>query len=271
MIAPFLLALSAAAAKPAATPAAPVAEPQVELSDVDQAIRAGRLEQAQIMVGRAMAAGQKGAHVDQILADLAYAQGKNEEALARYQALLAIAPDDSRLAERAGISALKAGKIDIAVGLLDRSTKSPTASWRAWNARGAAADYQHDWATADAGYAKAANLAPDEADILNNMGWSQLLRGDWNKAAALFEQAAARDPKSARITDNLELARAALSTDLPRRRAGEDDADWASRLNDAGVAAQIRGDKARAIAAFSQALEARGTWYDRAANNLKAA
>jgi hypothetical protein len=75
MTIPLLLALSAASAKPAATPPAPTAEPLVELSDIDQAIRAGRLEQAQMMVGRAMAARQRGAHVDLILADLAYAQG----------------------------------------------------------------------------------------------------------------------------------------------------------------------------------------------------
>ena len=50
-----------------------------------------------------------------------------------------------------------------------------------------------------------------------------------------------------------------------------EDQDWATRLNDAGVAAQIMGNRARAVAAFSQALEARGNWYDRAANNLKAA
>ena len=99
----------------------------------------------------------------------------------------------------------------------------------------------------------------------------QLLRGDWSRAAVLFEQAAIRDPHSARINDNLELARAALASDLPKRRQGEDDKDWAARLNDAGVAAQIMGNKARAIAAFSQALEARSTWYERAANNLKAA
>ena len=271
MIVALLLALSAAAAKPAAPPTMPAAEPPVELADVDQAIRAGRLEQAHIMVGRAMAAGQKGAHVDLILANLASAQGKNEEALARYQALLAVAPDDTMLAERAGISALKTGKVDLAIELLNRSIKWPAASWHAWNARGVAADYKRDWVTADESYAKAASLAPDEADVVNNQGWSYLLRGDWKKAVGYFERAAARDPKSVRIGNNLELARDALATDLPRRLPGEEDADWAARLNDAGVAAQLLGDKARAVAAFSQALEARGNWYDRAANNLKAA
>ena len=264
MIAPILLALDIAAATPAA-------QPPPALSDIEQAIRVGRLEQAQLMIGRAMQAGASGAQVDLILADLAFAAGRNDEALVRYQQLLAIAPGDTMLAERAGIAALKLGNVEVAAGLIERATKSPNASWHAWNARGVVADLQRDWPAADKAYAKAAALAPDEAQVPNNRGWSELLRGDWTKAVGLFERAAARDPKSSRIANNLELARAALASDLPKRRPGEDDRAWAARLNDAGVAALLLGDKQRAVAAFAQALEASGSWYDRAANNLKAA
>jgi Flp pilus assembly protein TadD len=264
MIIEALLALSAAAATP-------VAPPPPALSDIEQAIRAGRLEQAQMMAGRALAAGVTGARIDLILADIAFDTAKNDEALLRYQKLLSVAPDDSRVAERAGIAALKLGNASLATTLLDRSIKSANASWRAWDARGVAADLQHDWETADRSYQKAITLAPSEGEIFNNMGWSQLLRGDWRAAASLFAQAAERDPKSQRIANNLELARSALAADLPQRRPGEDDKAWAARLNDAGVAAQMIGDKARAVAAFSQALEASGSWYDRAANNLQAA
>ena len=78
MIVPVLLALSSAVA-------VPPAEPAVSLADVDQAIRAGRIEQAQLMIGRAIGAGAKGTQVDVILAELAEAQGKDEEALVRYR------------------------------------------------------------------------------------------------------------------------------------------------------------------------------------------
>ena len=86
----------------------------------------------------------------------------------------------------------------------------------------------------------------------------------------MFEKAAAIDGKSSRVVNNLELARAALASDLPKRRAGESDRDWAARLNDAGVAAEMLGQKKRAVAAFTQALDASPIWYDRASNNLKA-
>ena len=95
-----------------------------------------------------------------------------------------------------------------------------------------------------------------------------MLRGQWADALPLFERAAGMDPKSKRIADNLELARAAVAEDLPRRLAGETDTAWAARLNDAGVLAASSGDRQRAIAAFAQAIEARTQWFDRAANNL---
>jgi tetratricopeptide (TPR) repeat protein len=118
--------------------------------------------------------------------------------------------------------------------------------------------------------ARAAVLSA-RAEIVNNRGWSMLLRGRWVEALTFFEQAAALDRSSARIANNLELARAALAADLPKRLRDESDAKWAARLNDAGVAAQILGDRSRAVAAFSQALQASGRWYSRAANNLEGA
>ena len=50
--------------------------------------------------------------------------------------------------------------------------------------------------------------------------------------------------------------------------AGESDADWAARLNDAGVIAKVQGNNKKAVAAFTQAIEARSQYYARAANNL---
>jgi Flp pilus assembly protein TadD len=263
MIGSALIALSVAAATPEQfTPS---------LAEAEHAIGAGRLEQARLMIGRAVAAGVSGTQIDRLLADLAFATGNNDEAQLRYQKLLATDPTNPMLAERAGMAALKLGNITSSTVLIDRATKSPKASWRAWNARGVIADLEQDWSQADIAYAEAAARSPDESEIINNQGWSQLLRGDWKRAADLFERAARLDPHSTRIANNLELARGALATELPQRRAGEDDREWAARLNDAGLAAQLMGNQQRAVAAFTQALEASGTWYARAANNLQAA
>lgn len=259
MIGSLLIAASVAAATPT-----------VSVSEIQHALESGRIEQARVMIGRAVARGASGPQVERLLADLAFTSGKNEDALARYLPLSAANPKDSLLAERAAITALRLNNLRVADLLLVRATTAPAATWRAWNARGVLADLKQDWPAADEAYAKAAALAPGEADVLNNRGWSSLLRGDWRAAQDLFEQAAAREPDSKRIANNLELARAALAVELPQRRSNEDDHDWAARLNDSGIAAQLLGDRQRAIAAFTQALEASGRWYERAANNLQA-
>jgi Flp pilus assembly protein TadD len=238
------------------------------LTEAAHAISAGRLEQARIMINESIKAGAKGEAVDRLLADLAFASGDYPAALAAYKILLGSHSGDLVLAERAGIAALRTGDTARAAILLERATTSPSASWQAWNARGVAADLRADWDVADVAYSKALALQPKRASVVNNWGWSLLIRGRWTEALEQLERAAALDPKSERIADNLDLARTAVSEDLPRRRPGESDSDWSARLNDAGVIARIRGDKQRAIAAFAQAIEARSQWFERAANNL---
>ena len=265
MILPILIALSPI------TTAASATSPQAQLEEAQRAAEAGRFDQARLMIANAIGAGASPTESDKAIADLAFQSRNYAEALAVYQKLLSIAPDDPLLLERGGLAALQTGEVALAATLIGRAVAKPGASWRAWNAAGAIADTRGDWAGADSAYDKADRLAPGHFEIANNRGWSRILRGDWQGAIPFLEQATVLDPKSSRAANNLELARAALAADLPRRRPDESDSDWAARLNDAGVAAQILGDRKRAIAAFTQALEASNSWYDRAANNLKAA
>jgi Flp pilus assembly protein TadD len=262
MILPLLIAVDVAAATPRSAPPS--------LADAAHAIEVGRLEQARLMIERAIGAGMRGTEVDRLLADLAFASSKNDEALLRYRQLLQAGHKDARLCEQAAVAALRLLDSAGAAPFVDCATTAPGATWRAWNARGVLADFAQDWPAADNAYAKAAELAPRSAEVVNNQGWSLLLRGDWRKAETIFERAVQLDPRSKRIASNLELARAALASDLPQRRPGESEHDWAARLNDAGVAAKVLGDRTRAIAAFTQALEVSGSWYTRAANNLQA-
>jgi tetratricopeptide (TPR) repeat protein len=240
----------------------------VQLAEAERAIAAGRLDQARTMIASALANGNQGEAVDRLLADLAFASRRDGEALLRYKALLVTKPDDSQLVERAAIAALRIDDFAQGKAFADRAIAHPAASWSAWNARAIVADREQDFATADSCYERALALAPDRAEVLTNVGWSHILRGDWQGAIDPLERAVAQAPDSVRAINNLDLVRTALSSDLPQRRPGESDDAWASRLNDAGVAAQLRGDRAKAVAGFSRALETRGSWYERAANNL---
>jgi tetratricopeptide (TPR) repeat protein len=238
------------------------------MGDAVQALQAGRLEQARLIIDAAVKSGVHSEELDRMQADLAFRSGDDAAALARYETLAAVHPSEPLPFERAGIAALRLGDLPRATKALQAATLLPNASWRAWSARGALADRRHDWADADLAYGRALGLASDRPEILNNQGWSLLLRGEWAQALPLLERASALDPASRRMADNTELARAATAADLPRRLAGESDSDWAARLNDAGVLAATSGDRQRAIAAFAQAIEARSQWFERAANNL---
>ena len=259
----MILALLIAAADP------PSQDVTIRLAEARHAIEAGRLEQARLMIAHAVAGGADGRAIDRLAADLAFASARYAEAVTRYESLAAAGATDTLLLERTGVAALKAGDLPRARQWVDRAAQQPDASWQAWNAQGVIADLDKDFARADAAYGKASRLAPGEAEIVNNSGWSKLLRGEWAEALAILERAAALDPKSPRIRNNLELARAALSDDLPRRHTDESDEAWAARLNDAGVAARMRGQDGKAVAAFTRAIEVRSSWFERAANNLK--
>lgn len=264
----FLVAAAVASVAPA--PTLPGVSTHELIAGAEHAVQVKRLDQAALMVERAIGAGATGPELDRVLGDLAYASGKYPEALARYDMLLKIAPSDELMLEKAGIAALKLGESDKAYSLLSRATSTRRASWRAWNALGAVADLRSDWALADKSYAKAARLAPAEAGPVNNRGWSLLLRGEWKDALGFFERAKTLDPSSDRAANNAELAKDASDAELPKRQPGEPAAAWAARLNDAGVAAAILGDRSRATAAFNRALDVNDTWYVRAANNLDA-
>ena len=272
MIFALVLALAStkASAPPAAAPIPPVVSSASLIRDADHAIAAGRLEEGRLLIGRAVAAGASGPSLERVLANLAYQKGNFQEAVSRSKHLMQLGQRDSHVCEMGTLAALHLGQWLSAKPFADCATASPGSSWRAWNARGVIADFERDWRTADSSYARARELASTEAEVINNEGWSHLLRGDWSGALPLLEQAAKLEPNSERIANNLDLAQAALATDLPERRAGESDASWAQRLNDAGVAAELGGDRTKAIAAFTRALRASGVWYARASNNLEA-
>lgn len=266
MIAVLLLAVAAVMGTAGPAPSA-----SSLVSDADHAIDSGRLDEANLIIARAASAGAPALMTDGLLAKLYLASGKYEAALAKYQSLRARGMQGQQFCEQAALAALNLGRWAVAKPFAECAVAPSTATWRAWNARGVVADLMDDWPTADRAYAKAAELAPGRAEVLNNEGWSRLLRGEWSAALPYFEQAEKIDPASRRIENNLDLARAALEDELPARRPAETDCQWAERLNDAGLAARLVGDSKRALAAFTQSMRTNGEWDPRAAENLKAA
>lgn len=240
------------------------------LAEADHALRQGRIEQARLMVGSAVEAGATGAPVNRLLAAIAFTEGKHVQSLDLAKAQLVNAPDDAAMLEIGGMSALHVGNAEDAFLLLRRAAALSTPRWQVMNALGVAADRIGQFDVAEAAYAQALSLAPDEAKVLNNFGWSLLLQGRWAEARGPLERAVQINPELAVARRNLDLARMATGAGLPQRTRGESDNEFAARLNDAGVVAAAQGDYDRAVAAFTEAIDASSFWYEKAARNRDA-
>ena len=77
----------------------------------------------------------------------------------------------------------------------------------AWLGLAASYDRLKRFDLADRAYEEAIGLVGQTPEILNNQGFSYLLRGDHRRARALFVAAQARDPRNPYIKNNLAAGR----------------------------------------------------------------
>jgi Flp pilus assembly protein TadD len=83
----------------------------------------------------------------------------------------------------------------------EKAPKDPTA----WTGLAASYDRLARFDLADRAYAYAIRLAGETTEILNNQGYSYMLRGNLNAARRKFMQAYAREPNNPIIANNLQL------------------------------------------------------------------
>jgi Flp pilus assembly protein TadD len=96
-----------------------------------------------------------------------------------------------------------------------RAVEKGPKSLEAWIGLAASYDKLRRFDLADRAYAQAIRLAGPTPEILNNQGYSYLLRGDRRKARATLLQAQGKDPGNPYIRNNLDL----LDQSLAEKRA----------------------------------------------------
>ena len=84
-----------------------------------------------------------------------------------------------------------------------RAVETQPGQTEAWVGLAASYDQRKRWELADRAYGEAIKLAGPTADILNNRGYSYLLRGDIRRASQDLSAAAAKDPANELIQNNL--------------------------------------------------------------------
>jgi tetratricopeptide (TPR) repeat protein len=99
----------------------------------------------------------------------------------------------------------RAGNFGLAERYFRRAVELHPRDAEAWLGLAAAYDRLRRFDLADRAYQNATGIIGPTAELLNNRGYSYMLRGDYTRARATLLAAAAKDPKNPYIKNNLDL------------------------------------------------------------------
>jgi Flp pilus assembly protein TadD len=267
---PRTAALDAAPAK-----AALAKEPKVKnalteqaVADIERAVDEKRFIDAASMIDMASLSGSNDPRLGLLAAKLDLGRGRYDQALDQFRKSEATPQTRAAAMEGEGLCLVLSGREGEALPVLKKAVAEYPQSWRAWNALGGAYDDQAKWAEADDAYAHALAASNAPAIVINNRGYSYLLRNRLDEATADFVEALRQRPDLETARTNLRLAMA-LKGEYTRATSGSQKDTEAALLNNAGFAALVRGDYAKAESLLQQAMARKGEYYDLAAANLE--
>ncbi len=99
----------------------------------------------------------------------------------------------------------RAGNFGLAERYFRRATETHPRDAEAWVGLAAAYDRLRRFDLADRAYDQAAAIIGPTPELLNNRGYSYMLRGDYPHARSTLLAAAAKDPQNPYVKNNLEL------------------------------------------------------------------
>lgn len=88
---------------------------------------------------------------------------------------------------------------------IEKGSSDKTRTIEAWLGLAASYDRLHRYELADRAYGQALKIAGRMPEILNNQGFSYMMRGDYRRARALLQEASAKDPANPHVRANLKL------------------------------------------------------------------
>src|SRR5437868_12006598 len=106
---------------------------------------------------------------------------------------------------RMGLEQFNRGNFGLSQKYFKDAVEKAPKDLTAWVGLGASYDRLRRFDLADQAYAQAIRLGGETVQILNNQGYSYMLRGDLNRARRKFAKAYELDPGNPVIANNLEL------------------------------------------------------------------
>jgi Flp pilus assembly protein TadD len=195
-------------------------------------------------------------------------RGRYQDALSNFSRIKIEPVVRAQALEGEGIALMQLGRLDEALFTLQVAVRENPRAWQAWNAMGSEYDRRHDWANAENAYTHALSASDNAAIVLNNRGFSRLSQKKPELAIPDFVAALQKKPDLAPARSNLRLAMS-MQGEYDRAIQGAAASDQAAILNNAGFAAMLRGDYAKAKDLLTQAMKAKKGYYGLAAANLE--
>ena len=106
---------------------------------------------------------------------------------------------------RVGIERFNEGNFGLAQRYFQDAVEKMPRNPKAWNGLAASYDRLARFDLADSAYKSAARFGGNTVEIINNEGYSHMLRGDLKTARAKFLQALRLDPNNQTVANNLGL------------------------------------------------------------------
>jgi len=204
------------------------------------------------------------------IGDIHANRGNEALAIRAYEMALNINPDNAEANEGLAILLLNKREYENARNHLAKAEASGAAiTWRVYNSLGVISDLEKDYKQAIVYYEKALTVQPQMPLILNNMGYSHYMSGDWASAEKYYRKAVLNDEFFERAWRNLGL--------LYVRKADYDDAVSAftqveglpEAYNDIGFICMLNGKHEISEAFFKRAIKLAPRYYELANNNLQ--
>lgn len=169
--------------------------------------------------------------------------GRYDQSADMAQRVLMVQPANYDAMLEVGRGHIARGQAFYGIQALEKARDARPGDWRPWSLLGTAYEQVRRSADAQAAWAQALAIAPDNPDVLTNMAISAMARGDNAAAEPLLRRAAAQPGASLKVRLNLAMvlgltgkmgeAEQILRRDLPPEQADSNLA-WLNARNAAG-------------------------------------
>lgn len=235
----------------------------------DDALRGGDFDRALFEYVTALELGDKTAETPYKVGRIHSQRGNRRLASVGYVMALQRESKHAGALEGLGLLQLEERNYDAAKVYLVRAVETDQRRWEAHNALGVIADLENDYDAAQGHYHAALAMRPGSAQLLNNLGYSRYLAGQWEEAMVHLGKSVNKDRSYEKAWMNLGLIHTRRGNYAEALHAYRQVMEPPEALNNVGYVASLDGNYKIAESYLRQAIDLSPKYYPAANDNLR--